>query len=58
MCRYVDEKARWERDINNAECELQCANERYTQLCAELSDSAKVFNEIFVKQFCLYLNII
>uniref|UniRef100_A0A1B6EDG1 PH domain-containing protein n=1 Tax=Clastoptera arizonana TaxID=38151 RepID=A0A1B6EDG1_9HEMI len=44
--RYVDEKARWERDVNNAECELQCANDRYNQLCAELADNAKLIQRL------------
>ena len=28
--------------MSNAECELQVASERYSQLCVELADNAKV----------------
>lgn len=44
--RYVDDKARWEREMNSAECELQVASERYSQLCIELADSAKLVQRL------------
>ncbi|XP_046680312.1 protein outspread isoform X3 [Homalodisca vitripennis] len=44
--RYVEEKARWDRDLTSAECELQCANQRYSQLCVELADSAKLVQRL------------
>lgn len=42
ICSYVDDKAHWDRDLTDAQCELQLANQRYSQLCVELADSAKV----------------
>ncbi|XP_054268632.1 protein outspread isoform X2 [Macrosteles quadrilineatus] len=44
--RYVDDKAHWDRDLTDAQCELQLANQRYSQLCVELADSAKLVQRL------------